>query len=524
MKRFFQIGLLAGLILIAAGFFIYTIRGELTRLPLGLLLAGAALVLGYLVFNFEEIRKYLLRRSTKYGANVALLILIVLAIIVLVNVLASTHNKRFDLTEEKRYSLSPQTVKLLKSIPGEIEVICFYTQGNRARTRMEDLLSQYHYINKKFHYQFLDPDRNPAKAKAYDIKFDGTTVLRYGKNVEKIVGASEEEVTNALIKVTRKKEKVIYFLEGHGEHSMENYEAGGLSTLREALIKQNYVPKKLILPEKKEIPSDCDLLIVAGPKVDPFDWEIKEITNYIDQGGSAIFLLEPFATPKLVAALKKYGFDIGNNVIVDRFSRVLGGDYLIPVVSSYLSHDITKGFNIMSFFPYARSVGKVKEPPEGVTIQALAQTSPQSWGEVDEAALRAGHASFDPGRDLKGPVPLAAAAIIEPKKEAGEGGNKEKEEGTKPERKARVVVFGDSDFATNTYIAQQGNEDFILNAINWAAQQEELISIRPKNPKSTPVTLTLTQGRLIFFIPVVIMPGAVAIIGLIAIMRRRRKR
>ena len=178
----------------------------------------------------------------------------------------------------------------------------------------------------------------------------------------------------------------------------------------------------------------------------------------------------------------------------------------------------------MSFFPYARSVGKVKEPPEGVTIQALAQTSPQSWGEVDEAALRAGHASFDPGRDLKGPVPLAAAAIIEPKKEAGEGGNKEKEEGTKPERKARVVVFGDSDFATNTYIAQQGNEDFILNAINWAAQQEELISIRPKNPKSTPVTLTLTQGRLIFFIPVVIMPGAVAIIGLIAIMRRRRKR
>jgi ABC-type uncharacterized transport system involved in gliding motility auxiliary subunit len=515
MKRFFQIGLLAGLILIGIGFFIYTMKEELTRLPLAFLLSGAALILGYFVFNFEDIRKYILKRSIKYGANVTLLILIVFAVIFFVNVLASTHNKRLDLTEEKRYTLSPQTVKLLKSIPGDIEVICFYTQGNRARASMEELVSQYHYISKGFKYQFVDPERNPAKTKAYDIKFDGATIINYDKNTEKIVGVSEEELTNALIKVTRKEEKVIYFLEGHGEYSMEDYEGSGLTTLRESLIKQNYLLKKLVLPEAKKMPDDCNLLIVPSPKVDPFNWEIKEIESYIDSGGSALFLLEPFSTPKLARALIKYGFAVGDNVIVDRFSRVLGGDYLIPVVSSYFAHDITRGFKIMSFFPYARSVGRVKEPPERVTIHQLAQTSPESWGEVDEAALRGGRASFDPGSDLKGPVSLAAAAIIEPKRE-------EENEEEESKIKARLVVFGDADFISNTYIAQQGNKDFILNAINWAAQQEELISIRAKNPRSTPVTLTLTQGKLIFFIPVVIMPMTIAILGLLVIRIRRR--
>jgi ABC-type uncharacterized transport system involved in gliding motility auxiliary subunit len=525
MKKFLKSFWWIGLALLAFELFLYLARAKWDVVDWIILGAGAAWLIVSVIVNFSSLREKVITRSARYGLNMFLMIVIVLGIIVFVDILTAKHSKRFDLTEGKRFTLSEQTQKVLKALENNAEILCFYTAGASNRMQMEDLLSQYKYYTDKLKYRFIDPDRNPAEAKKYEIKYDGTAVVIYGDKNEKVVGSSEEDLTNALVKMTRKQQKTIYFLKGHGEKEIGDSEASGLSSLKTELEKQQYQVKEIALAQE-ELPGNCELLIVAGPKTAPFDAERTIIKNYILSGGKVLFLLDPFSTPELVKLVNSFGFDVGNNVIVEPVSRIFGGDLHIPVVLKYEEHDITKALNVMSFYPLARSVQLKENLPEGVTAQGLASTSQQSWGETDEKALEQGIVNRDEGVDLMGPLTIAAAAIIDIDKfEKKEEKNEEVKEKAEPigNKKARMVVFGDSDFASNTYFNQQGNSDILLNSINWLAQEEDLISIRPKDTKSTPITLTLIQGRIIFWLPVVILPAAVLLIGFYSIISRRRR-
>jgi ABC-type uncharacterized transport system involved in gliding motility auxiliary subunit len=529
MKKFTKSFWWIGLALLAFELFFYLARATWDIVDWVILGVGTAWLIVAVIFNFSDLREKVITRSARYGLNMFLMIVIVLGIIVFVDVLTAKHSKRFDLTEGKRFTLSEQTQKVLKALENKVEILCFYTAGASNRIQMEDLLSQYKYYTDRLTYRFIDPDRNPAEAKKYEIKYDGTAVVIYGGKNEKVVGSSEEDLTNALVKITRKQQKTIYFLKGHGEKEIDNAEGFGLSSLKTELEKQQYQVKDIALAQEK-LPEDCNLLIIAGPQTDPFEAERKIIEGYLMNGGKALFMFEPFSTPELIGIVNNLGFDVGNNVIVEPVSRIFGGDLHIPVVLKYEEHDITKGLNVMSFYPLARSVQVKQNLPEGVTAQGLASTSPQSWGETDEKALSQGMVNRDEGVDVMGPLTIAAAAIIDIDKfgkEAKEEKEEEEKIGEETEtavnKKARIVVFGDSDFASNAYFHQQGNSDILLNSINWLAQEEDLISIRPKDVKSTPITLTLTQGRIIFWLPVVILPAAVLLVGFYSIISRRRK-
>lgn len=528
IKKFVKSVWWIGLIILAIELFFYLARATWEILDWILLGVGAGLLILSAVLNFSILKEKVVTRSARYGLNMFLMIAIVLGIIVFVDILTSKHSKRFDLTEEKRFTLSDQTQKVLKSLEDKIEILCFYTTAAPNRLKMEDLLSQYKHYSNKLSFQFIDPDRNPGQAKNYEIKFDGTAVLIFGDKREKVVGSSEEDLTNAIIKVTRKEQKTIYVIKGHGEKEISNSEAQGLSALKTELEKQQYEVKEIALAQE-EFPQDCELLIVPGPKTDPFEAERKIIKDYILNGGRALFMLEPFSTPELVEMVNSFGFDVGNNVVVEPVSRIFGGNLDIPVILKYENHDITKGINVMTFYPHTRSVQTKETLPEGVTAQGLATTSPQSWGETNEAALSQGLVDRDEETDLIGPLTVAAAAVIDIDKfkEKTEVAEEKEEKGEEAEsteeKKARIVVFGDSDFASNTYFNQQGNSDILLNSINWLAQEEDLISIRPKDLKSTPVTLTLMQGRIIFWLPVVMLPAAALLVGFYSIISRRRK-
>ena len=538
MKKPINIAALVGLGLLIVGALLYNIKGRLTPLTTGLLLGAGALLLIYFIGNFGFLKAKLAQRSTRHGLNLVLMTLLVLGIIGFVQVIATKRHIRYDLTENKRYSLSPQSQQLLRTLPGRLTILCFYTENNRSKPAMEELMKEYKYYGDQFEYQFIDPDRNPAQARQYEIKYDGTAIVIYQDKTESVLSTNEEEITNAIIKVTRKKSRSIYFTTGHGEVGIDNTAQDGYSLARKALENQAYQVKEILLMREKQIPTDCDLMVVSGPQTEFFDEEIELITQFIGQGGKALFLLDPFTANKLSQSLERYGFEIGNDAVVDRFSRIMGGDYLIPVVTKYHDHDITRGFNIMSFFPFARSVKVKSSPGEGITASLLAETSssitsggePTSWGETDRAALEQGEAQYDEGKDLQGPVPICAASIIEvdklaPREEAPspEERKEEEEEPAASEKRARVVVFGDSEFANNTYFSQQGNGDLFLNAVNWLAQEETLISIRPRSPKFTPLTLTASQGRVVFWLPVVLLPGLVIAIGSYIIIHRRRK-
>jgi ABC-type uncharacterized transport system involved in gliding motility auxiliary subunit len=367
-------------------------------------------------------------------------------------------------------------------------------------------------------YEFIDPDKNPGMVKRYDISQDATTIFECGDKESRITSSSEEDITNAIIKVTREKKKVIYFLEGHGEASIEDSEERGYSMAKDELEKLGYDVKKLSLALSDTFPEDCSLLVIPGAEKDLLPNELETIRNFINHEGRVFFLVDPETVPGLKPFLREFGVQLEEDLIVDTVSRLLGGDYFMPVVSEYESHDITQNFRYATFFPLARSVNIVEEKPEGISADILAKTSPNSWSERQ---LTEKEVTFDKDKDQAGPVPLAVAITIEPKEEKKEPIEKEKKEASRVKQKSRLAVFGDSDFASNRYYNVAGNGNFFLNTVNWLTEEADLISIQSKTSSPRTIQLTPSQGRMIFFVSVIILPLVVLITG-IAIWARRR--
>jgi len=512
-----------------------------------LLILGIVSLLVYIWFNLSELQQGVKRKSFLYSSNLVLVVVLVLGILVLVNYIFSKYHHRFDFTEARMHSLSDQSVTVLKNLGEEIRIKSFFLEGNYNQNRMENLLKIYAYHSPKIKYEFIDPDKNPGLVKRYEVTEDGTSILECGDKESRITATSEEEITNAIIKVTRERKKVIYWLEGHGEASIEDTQDGGYSQAKSELEKMAYEVKKLNVALPDTFPKDVDCLIIAGPVKDLFPDELEAIRKYLHKGGRAFVMVDPEAAPGMKAYLAEFGIHLEDDLIVDTVSRLMGGDYFMPVVSEYESHDITNKFRYATFYPYARSVEKAEEEPEGVSTQVLAKTSQNSWSERQ---IREQQVTFDKEKDKAGPVSLAVVATIDYKEESAEDKvaatdaaeeKKAEEEGKKaedekseekkeadtsvekPKSKGRMVVFGDSDFVTNRYYFLSGNGNLFLNTVNWLTEEADLISILPKTSSPKTIQLTPSQGRMLFWVSLVILPLAVLITGISVWVRRRSR-
>jgi ABC-type uncharacterized transport system involved in gliding motility auxiliary subunit len=354
-----------GLLVLIAGGITYSIRPDLKAWIGGVLLVGAALVLFGLYRSFAAIKTWLDRRSTRAGLNVALMTLLLLGIIGLVEAISAKHNLRLDLTEGKRYTLSDQTKKLVKGLAKDVHVTAFLRLDQPDRRPADDLLRQYADLSPKFRYEIVDPDRNPGRAKKYGITTYGTTVLEADEKEEKLSEIDEEHLTNGLVKLLREGKRTVYFLKGHGENDPDDGSRSGYRQAKEALEKSGYQVKELLLLREPRVPADAAVVVLSGPKRDLIESELKTLTAFVDRGGKLLIQLDPFSAPNVKDLLKGYGIAVGDDVIVDQFSRVLGGDYLMPVISKYYSHPITRDFTLASLFPFARSVDAVEKSATG---------------------------------------------------------------------------------------------------------------------------------------------------------------
>lgn len=508
--------LLAGLV----GLVVWPHKRTAILVVLGL---GVAALAAHVALNWEAFLRGFTRKSFLYSGNLLLVVLIVLAILGLVNYFLSKNNYRADFTADKVHSLSDQSVAVLKALKTDIAFTCFFREGNYGRAAMENLLKLYAYHSGRIKYDFIDPDKNPGLVKRYDVTQDGTTVIEAGDQESRITTTSEEDLTNALIKATRAAKKVIYFLEGHGEGSIEETGDDGYSTIKAELEKLGYEVKKQTLALADRFPQDCALLVVPGPQKDLVTNEYDTIRDYLKGGGRAFFMVDPETPTLFPLFLADYGFQLQNDIVVDTVSRLLGGDYFMPVVSEYESHPITDRFGYATFFPLARSIEVAETKPEGVTVTALAKTSPNSWSEreLDQKEVR-----FTEGKDVQGPVGLAAVAEIavkaeEPAAEAAEAKPGEEAPAEPVEKKARVAVIGDSDFAKNRYYGLSGNGNFFLNVANWLTEEADLIAIQPKTRTPRTIMLSPSQGRLVFLVSIIGLPLAVLVLGLSVWVRRR---
>ncbi len=471
-----------------------------------------------------------LTRGQKYGLSTGVAVVLVLAVVVFLEVLSYNHNKQFDLTQDKRFTVSSETKNVMKSLTQQLKAVAFVTKDD-AKVKVGDLLDQYKYASGgKFIYRFVDLNLNPGEAMTYKVTEDNTIVLIYGERQERvtlseedILTSGEEKLTSAIIKVLSGEAKSVYFLTGHGERDISSEEKEGFSQIKTDLESQNYAVKALDLTTAKGVPEDAVALIIAGPKKDLFDEEITGITDYLNKGGTLFVMLDPgTAARKLTAFLSKMGIAMPDDIIIDRDSKVLGGDYLIPVANMYLQHQITKDIKALSFFPYARSTDIDTKTAEGAgwNLQYLVKTGTNSWAETDIAGLRQGKAEFNKGTDFPGPV---AVALIGTKKITPETPENE----NAAPKEAKVVVFGNSAFVANGYFvaaaSNSANVDIFLNSVNWLAGNDVLISIHPKEKKASPLLLTGYQGLLIFLVTVVFIPLAVGSAGIIVFIRRRIK-
>lgn len=465
--------------------------------------------------------KYMRKRTVTYGSQALVSTLLFMGIVVFVALIAERHFLRWDLTKNRAHTLSEQSQKIIESITEPVHILGFFAT-NESRNEAEDLLETYRYYNSKISYEFIDPDRNPEMAKKYEIRTYGTLVIEgYGKK-ETIQNATEEGITNALLKLNRDEKKKIYFLIGHGEHSIEEFGKTGYSTVKSSLEKENYEVSTLNLMTKKSVPDDGAMVIISGPKTNLFPEEIERLDEFVKNGGKVVVMLDPYQDAGLKGWLARYGIALYDDVIIDKLSRVFGGSYLLPVVTQYGFHPITKDFTLATFYPEARSIREAKEVPEFITLTTLAQTSEGAWAETNREMLQQGQAIYDENEDILGPVPIVVLSQIDV---AGLVERDQKIEATsEKQKKGYILAMGDSDFVDNTYFGLAGNGDFFLNAMHYLAEEETLITIEPRKQEGQPLLLTQYQMRLILFVSMILVPLLILIfsIGVYRVRRAQR--
>jgi ABC-type uncharacterized transport system involved in gliding motility auxiliary subunit len=347
-------------------------------------------------------------------------------------------------------------------------------------------------------------------------------VVSSGEKSEKLSRLTEQALTNAVLRVTRSGAKTIYFVTGHGEKDLVDMEKGGYSSIRGKLTDQNYKVEPLLLMREGSIPDDAAVVVVAGPQKDPAEVELTALEDYLRGGGKAMFLVDPQTVPGLARWLTRYRVDLGDDIIVDKMSRLFGADYLMPVVAEYTQHPAAENFNLATFYPLARTVTVAEG--EGPAPTPLASTSEQAWGETDLQRLAEGTAEYNEGEDLAGPVPVAVVAALQNEDGEQAGGDlPAPEDQDKSEDKGKIIVFGDSDFASNAYLNLQGNADLFLNAVSWLAEEGDLVAVRAKKRDSQPLMLSGWQANLVFWVPVVVMPLLAALVGVLVFTVRRRR-
>ncbi len=496
-------------------------------LPGGLrpwLVGGVALILVHLILRWEDVFGRLGHRQVKYGTNSVIIVLVVLGILGFVNYLAANNTVRWDLTKNQRYSLSDQTKKVVSGLKQDVKIT--YFQRAREMARGQDRLKEYQALSDKLKVDYVDPVASPAKAQLADVRGPWPIlVVERGDKKERISSDSEQDVTNALIKITREGKKTICLATGEGERSGEDSGDRGFSAAKSALTKNQYEVKDVLLLREKKVPAECTAIVVAGPEKDLLPEAVEAIRSFVKGGGKALLMVEPElkdAYPNLDALAKEWNVELGKDVVVDisGMGQLFGAGELTPIAAEYPYHEITRNFRLMTLYHMARSAQAGKESKEGVTAQDLVQTSGQSWAETD---LKLGdRIVFDEKKDRKGPVTLGTAVTFrKPSPAPTPSPSPGAEEPPKPPE-GRAAVFGDSDWASNSLLGFQGNQDFFLNVVAWLAEDADLISIRPRDPEDQRITLTRLQQQNVATVALGLIPGLFVVLGVAKWWRRRQ--
>ncbi len=499
---------IAGVLFIVTGMFVYLVTSLLNAWTILFLSAGLLLVVLWFLLYRREIKSAFSVKKALYGFNTIVLVVVVLGIVSVINYVSSNYYKRWDMTANGQYTLSQETRQILKGLKKDLKITAFFQEGTSMKAR--DLLAEYAYLSRYVHYQVIDPDKEPTIARSYGITTSGTIVLQYNGKTVKIGQATENDVTNAILKLLSTRVINVCYITGNGERDLSDASGvNGYGLFRRALIDQDYTVTQLLLPAVASIPTSCTLVVDAGAVKPLLPQELDSIAGYLRDGGYLLLMIDPRTRTGIPKFLSKYGITVGNDVVLDQVVRLFQGPTLgvEPVVTQYSKgSDITKDFKGTTIFPMVRSVEVVKRK-EGTApgVTSIAKTSNSSWTDVHLKTLFSkGIAKFGPG-DVKGPISVAVAGPL-----------------TIGDRIARIAVFGTSSIATNKYLTALFNRDLIMNTVSWLVKEGNLVTIRTRPNGGQQMFLTVVQGKLIFYMTVVLIPALLFFFGVLAYLRMKR--
>ena len=520
--------LAVGLIGIFVPLIVYVIRHQFNIFGQVIFALGFIFLGLYVGLEWPRLLRTLRGRQVRYGGNALLMSLIFIGIIALASFMSQRYFKRFDLTANQSFSISEQTGKVLDNLDRSVKIWAFYSSSG-DRTTIESLLKSYQLRGRgKVSYEFVDPDARPTFALQYGLESGESNVLVFETDArqQKVTGSTESDITSALLRLTAEKQKVIYLLTGHGEYSPDDSSQNGLLIAKQALGRENYSVKTLNLivgaastvttttgitlpvagsaQQYAGIPADADAIIIAAPQSPIAGGEWQIISQWLNNGGKLFLLMDGLGSESGLEdmLLANWGLAVRDDLVIDPYGSIMG-DVSTLVIQSGDFSPITQNLRAQAILPGARSLQIVTEPGEETKLTVLAATSDQSWGETDLANLTSG-VRLNAGVDAAGPLPVAVSV-----------------ERTIADGTARLIVYGNARFATDRYAQSGGNLDFFVNAVNWLVEDEELISIRPRQTAQEMLYIPTTDARLLAIFVALAMPLLALVLGGIVWWRRR---
>ncbi len=483
------------------------------ELTLNVAASVLAILVGLLLFypRRVSVAVWLRSRSAKHAALFASRLALYAMILSLLAYLSWKFPWQRDLTRQSLNSLSGQSLAVVRQLPPNLKLTLFARKADWPRAMA--LLKLYQRENPTLVLEAVDPETRPQQARSAGVQDLNTVVVEAGEKRVSFILQDELSITNALLKFGRERTLQVHFLIGHGEARCDDVREEGLSALCNHLKAQNYEILTLDLQRLREVPKSADLVVIWGGDAGLLSSEVERLEAYLEKGGSLLWAYSPLFQndhyKELRRLVAKWGLVAHNDLVIDRLSTLETQEATIPLVSRYTTHPVTKGFEGRTFFPLAASVEAGKSLYERVAVTELARTSdyPAGWAETDLAGIAQGKATFDDGKDRKGPNSIVTVA--------------ERFAEAPGERDTRVAVIGNDVFARNAYQNQTANMNLTLNILSWLAHDEGLVSLNRPGLSHTPVILSAPHRRMIFVVVVLTIP-LLAFGASLLVYRRRR--
>lgn len=415
------------------------------------------------------------------------------------------HNLRLDLTAERRYTLSTHARQILRALDRDVHITAFVRSEDPRTPTMKDLLWRVSSETPRVRYEFVDLNRSPALARQYGIDRYGALVIESSGRRRDVGNPSEGLLMSGILAVTRERERVVYFVTGHGERSPNDTDRkAGYSTAMRALEEELFKVRELPLVGPTGVPADATVVVIAGPRKDYFPEEITRLDAYVARGGDLLLMLDPESPPSIAALAARYGITPLDEVVVDPERRLAAGEGVTFLVSGLTPSFLVSGtLEAPPVFSYARPLSLVRD----------ADPSPIGFLQSGAASYTIAPGTAAGARPLGsvGARTLGAAVIVTLPGAEGDG------------KAGRVIVYGDADFAANGVIEYLGNKDLLINSVNWLARDESLISARAQHKEvgREQFFVTDTQGRMAFWLAAVVQPAVFLIVGVAIFVRRR---